>query len=214
MSDLRLNIETPRQASDREDDGFFTTLASLRQVLTPTNTQQQPVLQLLQQEKRDLIKEMNKLREGTQQQLKFAQEAARKETLQHAEEINEFQQRLLQQEERANARCKELEMELAHRVTLLAEVRQQKEQAVQQVEDENQRLTESMIQLENENKTLHERCEHVEMAHHKLQTEVRESLGVPYLQRVKQHTQLTNASYSRSTRERQPRSNPTLPCRN
>jgi chromosome segregation ATPase len=177
MSDLPLNVEAPKQANHGEDDGFFTTLAALRQVLTPTNSQQQPVVQLLQKEKHDLIQEMEKLRSKTQEQLKVAQEAARQTALQHAEERNTFQHRLLQQEERANARCRELEMELAHFVQLLAEVRQEKEQAVQQAEDENQRLTDSMIQLEHENMTLQERCEQVEIASHKLQTEVREFVG-------------------------------------
>jgi chromosome segregation ATPase len=188
MSGLPLNVETEtsKQACNttREEDGFFTTLAALRQVLTPTNTQQQSVVQLLQKEKRDLIKEMESIREDAhaQQQLKLsAQEAgARNEArLQHAEERIKWQQSLFQQEERANARYKELEVELTHYGMLVAEVRHEKEQAVQQIEDENQRLTDSMIQLESENKTLQERCEQVEMTSHKLQTEVRQvSLGL------------------------------------
>jgi hypothetical protein len=180
MSGLPLNVETP----NREEDGFFTTLAALRQVLTPTNTQQQHVVQLLQKEKRDLIKEMESIREDAQQQLKLAQEAARNEALQHAEERIKCQQCLSQQEERANARCKELEVELTHYGMLVAEVRQEKEQAVQHAEDENQRLTDSMIQLESENKTLQERCEQVEMANHKLQTEVRQVVGYATWQRI------------------------------
>lgn len=178
MSELSLNVETEIASTDSKqashtDDGFFATLAALRQLLTPT-TQQQTVVQFLQKEKQDLKKQIDALRSETQQQIHLAQEVTREKALQHAEEKKEWEQRLQEEKERANETCKELEIQLAHQRKQLEDLVQEKEAAAAEAKEEIKGLADSMIILESENKTLKDRCERLETTGNKLQTEVRE----------------------------------------
>jgi len=161
--------EAVNENTTLEQDGFFTVLKALKQVVQPGDQLDKQV-HILQKENRTLFEKLENLRQESQEELR----AVRQESLKQLDELRkEWEQKLQAEKEQAQRDRSEFEADLVQKTARLKKIEAEKRLIVERVEEERRELEESMIQLETENNTLKERCIKSESMGAKLQAEVR-----------------------------------------